>query len=121
MSVEDAERAFFAALRAGDGAALANVLTSDFLLIDLMRAAELTRADLVSAVLGGQLRFDAIEVVSSRVRRYGAAAIVTGRTDMRGRAGGSAWTARSRYTHVYIEQNGLWRLASAQGTPDSCE
>ena len=119
MSVEDAERAFFAALRAGDGAALADLLTSDFILVDLVRDAELTRADLVSAVFGGQLRFDAIEVLSSRVRCYGATAIVTGRTDMRGRAGGSAWTARGRYTHVYIEQNGRWRLASAQGTPDS--
>jgi ketosteroid isomerase-like protein len=102
--------------RAGDGAALADVLTGDFIFVDLMRGAELTRADLVTPVFRGQLRFDTIDVVSSRVRCYGAAAIVTGRTDIRGRACGSPWAARSWYTHVYVEQNGHWRLASAQGT-----
>jgi len=35
---------------------------------------------------------------------------------MRGRFGNQAFAARSRYTHVYIEQEGRWRLVAAQGT-----
>lgn len=36
---------------------------------------------------------------------------------MSGRYEGTPWSASSRYTHVYIEDQGAWRLASAQGTP----
>jgi uncharacterized protein (TIGR02246 family) len=116
MTVEDADRGFFTALRTADGTALAALLTDDFVLVDVMRGGEVPRADLVAAVGAGQLRFDAIDVVASRVRRYGGAAVVTGETRMRGRMGETAWSAHSRYTHVYVEQDGRWRLASAQGT-----
>ena len=40
MRVEDADQRFFAALRGGDGAALAALLTEDFVLIDVMRGGE---------------------------------------------------------------------------------
>jgi hypothetical protein len=35
---------------------------------------------------------------------------------MAGQGGGQAWSARSRYTHVFVEQKGRWRLVAAQGT-----
>lgn len=116
MTIEDAEQIFFTALRAGDGAALAGLLTDDFVLIDVTRGGEVPRADLIGAVAAGQLCFDAIDVVASRVRRYASAAVATGETRMRGRYGGAGWSAHSRYAHVYVEQDGRWRLASAQGT-----
>lgn len=116
MRVEDADQSFFAALRAADGPALAALLTDDFVLIDVMRGGEVPRADLIGAVGAGQLRFDAIDVIASHVRRYGSTAVVTGETSMRGRFGDAGWTAHSRYAHVYVEQEGRWRLASAQGT-----
>lgn len=40
---------------------------------------------------------------------------------MEGRYEGASWSARSRYTHVYIDDQGVWRLASAQGTPISAD
>lgn len=116
MRVEDADQSFFTALRAGDGTALAALLTDDFVLIDVMRGGEVARADLIGAVGAGQLCFDAIDVVSSRVRTYGSTAVVTGETRMRGRFGDAGWSAHSRYAHVFVEQDGRWRLASAQGT-----
>ena len=116
MRVEDADQSFFAALRGADGPALAALLTEDFVLTDVMRGGEVPRADLIGAVGAGQLRFDAIDVIASRVRRYGGTAVVTGETRMRGRFGEDGWSAHSRYTHVYVEQEGRWRLASAQGT-----
>jgi len=100
----------------GDGLALAALLTDDFVLIDVLRGGEVPRADLIGSVGAGQLRFDEIEVVASRARRYGSTAIVTGETRMRGRFGDAGWSAHSRYVHVFIEQEGRWRLASAQGT-----
>ena len=52
-----------------------------------------------------------------RVRRYQATIVITGRTRMKGRLGDAPFSASSRYTHVYVEQQGEWRLVAAQGTP----
>jgi ketosteroid isomerase-like protein len=111
-----AERAFFTGLMEADLAALESVLADDFMLIDVMQGAEVPRSALLALVVPRQLTFEAIDVVDSRVRRYGTAAVVTGQTRMRGRFGDQAFAARSRYTHVYIEQEGRWRLVAAQGT-----
>jgi ketosteroid isomerase-like protein len=116
MTVEDVDHRFFTALRAGDVAALAGLLSDDFVLIDVMRGAEVTRDELIAAVGGGQLRFDVIDVVSFRARRYGSVAMISGETRMRGRFGDTEWSAHSRYTHVYADQSQNWRLVSAQGT-----
>ena len=51
----------------------------------------------LALVGSGQLRFLAIERADGRVRRYGTAAVVTGRTRMRGQFGDQGFAARSRY------------------------
>jgi ketosteroid isomerase-like protein len=112
-----AEDRFFAALLAADGTALEGLLTPDFLIIDVMTGSEAPGAAMVSLLGSGQLRFDAIERLGSRVRRYGTAAVVTGETRMRGRYADQPFAAHSRYTHVYVRTGQEWRLASAQGTP----
>jgi ketosteroid isomerase-like protein len=112
-----AEARFFGALLHADGAALRALLTPDFVLIDVMTGSEIPGPALADVVGSGQLRFEAIERLDSRVRRYGSAAVVTGRTRMRGRYGEQPFGAHSRYTHVYVRRKAGWRLASAQGTP----
>ena len=120
MSVESdvlaAERQFFASLIAADGPALERVLADDFLLIDVMRGAEVSKGDLVAALEAGQVRFDGIEASGTRARLYGDAAVVTGRTEMRMTFGGTSVTVGSRYTHVFVRQGQEWRFVSAQGT-----
>jgi len=116
-----AERAFFTALVAGRVDALEQILSEDFLLIDVMQGAEIPRSALLAVIESGQLRFDAIDPVDSRVRLYQTTAVVTGRTEMQGRFAGMPFGASSRYTHVYVAQGGTWRLVSAQGTPISGE
>jgi len=112
-----AERQFFKALLEADGPELDRVLADDFLLIDVLSGSEFQKPTLLAAVASCQVKFEKIDVLESRVRRYPGIAIVTGRTQMRGRFGESPFSANSRYTHVYIEQQGLWRLVTAQGTP----
>lgn len=112
----DADRQFFAALLAADVEALDDLLADDFLLIDVLQGGEIPRAALLEAMAGGVVRFEVIEVLESRERRHGNVALITGRTEMRGQGGGQAWTARSRYTHVFVLQQGRWRLVAAQGT-----
>jgi ketosteroid isomerase-like protein len=115
--VSAAEDGFFGALLRGDGEALRALLTPDFVLIDVMTGSEIAGALLADLVGGGQLVFESIERIDSRVRAYGSAGVVTGQTRMRGRFQDQHFSAHSRYTHVYVRADSGWRLASAQGTP----
>jgi arsenate reductase (thioredoxin) len=111
------DRRFFSALIAADVKSLDRLLADDFILIDVMRGAEVTKEAFLAVLGTGQIRFEAIEPAENRVRRYQTTAIVTGRTRMNGRFGDTPWAASSRYTHVYVQQQGPWRMVSAQGTP----
>jgi hypothetical protein len=112
-----ADRAFFTALISANLNSLDSLLVEDFLLIDVLTGSEITKPMLLAAVGSSQVKFDAIEAVDSRLRMYATTtAVVTGRTEMRGRMGEAAFTASSRYTHVFVAQDGHWALVSAQGT-----
>ena len=111
------EREFFDALLGGSGSRLERVLAEDFQLIDVMTGSVIPRAVLIDLVGSGQLRFDDVDLIDSRVRSYGDAAIVTGQTRMKGGFGEQTFEASSRYTHVYIREQDRWRLVAAQGTP----
>jgi hypothetical protein len=111
-----AEQRFFSGLIAGSVEGLDQILSDDFMLIDVMAGSEIPKAALLSVIGSGQLTFQAIEPAESRVRLYPGTAVVTGRTRMNGRFGDTPFSTRSRYTHVYVEQEGKWRLVAAQGT-----
>ena len=111
-----AEQQFFAALIRADVKGLDSILGEDFLLIDVMTGSEITKSALLAVVGSGQLKFDAIEQLESRLRMYGETAVVTGRTQMSRRFDERPFTASSRYTHVYVKGQSQWQLVSAQGT-----
>ena len=113
----EVEQQFFSALIQSNHTALDRILTDDFILIDVMRGAEVDKSSLRAAIESGSLKFETIEPAEVRVRLYPGTAIVTGRTQMYGRFGDVPFAARSRYTHVYVQEESQWRLASAQGTP----
>ena len=111
------ERAFFSALLSGNIDSLDSILADDFLMVDVLAGSEITKPMLLAAVGASQVKFEAIEPVESRVRIYSAdTAIIVGRTEMRFRAGEQSFSFSSRYTHVFVLQDGSWQLASAQGT-----
>jgi ketosteroid isomerase-like protein len=111
------ERSWFDGLLASRVSQLDELLTGDFLIIDVSSGTEADRALLLGALGAGQLRFETIDVLESRTRTYGDTVLVTGRTKMTGQFQGQPFGAHSRYTHVFVRQDGRWRLASAQGTP----
>src|SRR5262245_6581305 len=113
---DSTEQAYFAALLDGDAATLRELLSEDFLLIDVLTGSEVQRDALIEPIGAGQLGFDQIERAEHRVRMYGPVAIITGRTDMHGRYLGQPFGARSRYTHVFVAEGERWRMVSAQGT-----
>jgi hypothetical protein len=115
--VLDTERHFFDALLAPSSEILDRLLTDDFILIDVLTGSEVSKSSLLDFMGSGQLTFESIVPAETRVRMYGPVAVVTGRTAMKGRVADQSFTTFSRYTHVYVEAEGKWRMASAQGTP----
>src|SRR5262249_45612493 len=110
------EQEFFNALIAGNTTELASLLADDFMLIDVMSGSEVSKAALLETIGGGQLKFNQIDRLDFRVRTYSTATVITGRTEMSGTFVDQPFRASSRYTHVFVEQNGGWRMVSAQGT-----
>jgi hypothetical protein len=107
---------FFSALIAGRVEDLDQILADDFVMIEVMGGSEVTKSSLLGAIESGQLKFEAVEPAEMRVRIYHTTAVVTGRTQMSGRFGETPFAVRSRYTHVYVEEQSRWRLVAAQGT-----
>jgi ketosteroid isomerase-like protein len=112
-----ADDQFFSALIKADTRTLNTMLTPDFILIDVMSGSVHEKGPLLQAIGAGEVKFVSIEPADRRVRIYGNAGVVTGRTRMKVSAGGADTAASSRYTHVFVKENDRWLLASAQGTP----
>lgn len=111
-----ADDAFFTALVSADAVALDALLADDFAIVDVMRGGVTDKAAFVAAAGEGQVVFDTIEPAERRVRLYDGTAVITGRTAMSGSFAGAPFSAASRYTHVFADQEGRWRLVAAQGT-----
>lgn len=120
VSVTQADAQFFAALLARDIAALESLLDETFVIVEVGSGTVHSRADFLAAVEHGIVVFRTVETdpAEASVREYDGAAIVVGRTAMTiADAEGAVVRAASRYTHVFVQRDGRWRLASAQGTP----
>lgn len=113
--VSSLERGFFNGL-IGNPEAVEHLLADDSLLIDVLSGSEISKSELLTVLKSGQLEFEKIKPLSSRVRFYDGTALVTGSTAMSGRFGDEQFSVLSRYTHVYVKSRDRWRLVSAQGT-----
>jgi ketosteroid isomerase-like protein len=114
-----ADETFFAALLSADMAALEAVLADDFVIVDVMSGWVTGREEFLAAIGSGMLRFAEVTRFPAEqpVRRRDKAGVVVGRTRMVMHFGPDTVTANSRYTHVFVNDDGSWRLMSAQGTP----
>lgn len=109
-----------AAERAGDAAALEELLTEDFTGVGPVGFV-LSKAAWTGRHSQG-LRYQAFDVDEVQVRTYGDIAVAVGRDTQRGTAFGHAVPEAARATHVLVRQAGRWRLASLHlsfiaGTP----
>ena len=107
---------FFAALLADDTDALDELLAQDFLIVDVVRGGITSRATFIAAIREALAEFSEINVAERSIRSYGDAAVIIGRTRMRGKIADESFVVESRYTHVVVSDGESWRLVSAQGT-----
>ena len=114
---EFAEDQYFDALVAGDVERIEDLLTKEFLIVDVISGGVVDRPSFIAALRDGLVGFERVHLIERVTRRYGDTAIIVGRTEMSGSFDGARFAAASRYTHVLLrERDGRWRLASAQGT-----
>ena len=108
---------FFASLIEANLPVLDRLLTEDFILIDVLSGSEITKPDFLAAIGSRQVTFDVVEPADNRERQWQETSIVTGCTRIQGRLREKPFATTSRYTHVFVNQQGEWRMMSAQGTP----
>ena len=99
-----------------DVTSLSQLLADDFTLVDVMSGSEVDKPAFLTVVGSGHIKFETIEPAEQLVRLYAPTIVITGRTSMKGTFGGEPFTVERRYTHVYVNKDGEWRLVSAQGT-----
>jgi ketosteroid isomerase-like protein len=94
-----------------DAAALERIYADDFIGVGPSGTVR-TKPQVISDFTSGDLRFQSITTDDVRVRVYGDAAVETGRSTMDGQDKGKAVPPDSRFTRVWVKQQGRWRLVA---------
>jgi ketosteroid isomerase-like protein len=94
-----------------DAAALKRIYADDFIGVGPSGTVR-TKPQVISDFTSGELRFQSITTDDVRVRVYGNAAVETGFSTMDGQDKGKAVPRDTRFTRVWIKQQGRWRLVA---------
>lgn len=110
------ERDWSQAFVKNDAAAIGRYLADDWVVIG--EEGDITgRAAFLEEIRSGRLVFEKMDLDDMKVRSYGNAAVVIGRATSAGKYQGQAFSGQSRWTDVFVRQDGGWRCVSAQLTP----
>ena len=117
QQIRDLEKQSREAAIRGDAAFAERTLASDYISIAPSGAVS-TREQTLATARAGTMKLQSINVEDEKVRVYGGnVAVVTGHASVTGTDKGQAFTGHSRYTRVWVKQNGGWKLAAFQLTP----
>jgi uncharacterized protein (TIGR02246 family) len=94
-----------------DGPALDRLYAADFLGVGPSGTVR-TKAQVIADFTSGELKFQSITTDEVRVRVYGDTAVETGLSTMVGQDKGKAVPRDTRFTRVWVKQNGAWRLVA---------
>jgi len=94
-----------------DAAALERIYADDFIGVGPSGTVR-TKPQVISDFTSGDLKFRSITTDDVRVHVYGDAAVETGRSTMDGQDKGKAVPHDTRFTRVWVKQQGCWRLVA---------
>ena len=103
------------AILSGDAAALDRMTSDDYTFITL-RGELRTKAEIIQGFKSGSFHYDSRQISDLNVRVYGSTAIVTGRSNQKGRENGKDYSGDYRFTRVYSKQGGRWVTVALQTT-----
>src|SRR5262245_3173383 len=94
-----------------NAAALDRIYADDFIGVGPSGTVR-TKAQVIADFTSGELKFQSITTDDVQVRVYGNTAVETGRSTMRGQDKGKAVPRETRFTRVWVKQEGRWRLVA---------
>jgi uncharacterized protein (TIGR02246 family) len=103
--IEQRDRIRFQAVQRGDVAALDTLLADDWL---ASGSTVVTKSEYLTGLKSGTRWYGDIHHDDVRVRGYGDAAIVTGRSSGPYRIDGREMNSSGRFTHIYVKRGGRW-------------
>ena len=115
VAVSQAHERWFRGLLAEDTTVLSTVVAPDVTL-GFPGGNVMPRKDFLGYLQSGQLFYDSADHHDLRIRVYGAAAVVHGRSTLTYRFQKAAGSERLAYTATYIRSGGEWRMVAWQST-----
>ncbi len=94
-----------------DAVALDRIYADDFIGVGPSGTVR-TKAQVISDFTSGDLKFQSISTDEVQVRVYGNTAVETGLSTMSGQDRGKAVPRDTRFTRVWVKQQGRWRLVA---------
>src|SRR5882724_7283238 len=94
-----------------DATALDRIYAADFIGIGPSGTLR-TKPQVISDFTSGDLKFQSITTDDVQVRVYGNTAVETGRSTMNGQDKGKTVPRDTRFTRVWVKQQGRWRLVA---------
>jgi len=100
------------ALGRTDVAALDRLYADDYIVTQSFGI--LSKAQLMDAYKSGRLKYTSASDKDRSVRVYGDTAVTTGVLTLKGKNPNEDFTSNTRFTAVFVKQQGRWRLVAAQ-------
>lgn len=94
-----------------DAAALDRLYADDFIGVGPSGTVR-TKPQVITDFTSGRLKFQSITTEDIQVRVYGNTAVETGRSTMNGQDQGKTVPHDTRFTRVWVKQQGRWRLVA---------
>ena len=94
-----------------DATALDRIYAADFIGVGPSGTVR-TKPQVISDFTSGDLTFQSITTDDVQVRVYGNTAVETGRSTMNGQDKGQTVPRDTRFTRVWVKQQGRWRLVA---------
>src|SRR5208337_327091 len=98
-----------------DASALDRMTAEDYTFITL-RGELRTKSEIVNGFRSGSFKYDSREISDLKKRVYGNTAVVTGRSNQKGKENGKDYSGDYRFTRVYVRRNGRWLTVALQTT-----
>jgi ketosteroid isomerase-like protein len=112
----DRIRAYDAAIKKRDAAALEDFWTNDYVFVS-PRGERFTKKERLHNIVSGTTGLYIAAVETEAACRYGDMVLTVSHITLQGKYGGKAVSGEHRMIAVWVDQQGRWRLAANQLTP----
>ena len=118
--IRQLDREWGEALMRNDLEALDRIMPDGFMFTDTFGDV-LNKKEFLKVIERGELTFEILKREDAKLSVHGNTALATGRDTVRGLYKGHDVSGQYRFTNVYVEQRGRWKVVSSQVTRVSKE